>query len=178
MNNEQINSNKKDRYLDILSSIKTDTDAVQFSSSLNKLAFSLYETRESINQKISRFLSNEQKDKIILYCKEHGINIDDLISFQKFISELDAAVKNLPKITLFLAYDPRDESVSIISDWFILNLKQKILLNIEVDKKIIGGAVIVYKGIYKNYSLKNKLDRMLSENKLNFNYLQTGEVNE
>lgn len=175
MNNESKTSNR-DIYLDILSDIKTVSDLSLFLSSINDLASSLYELKGGTNEKISKYLSNQQKDKIIAYCRDNQINIEDPISLQKFLFSLSDELKTVPQITLYLVSEPKDKVINQISEWIYLNLNKKILLNIQIDRKIIGGAVIVYKGIYKDYSLNEKLDQMLSEGKLNLNNLLSGEV--
>jgi len=86
------------------------------------------------------------------------IDIKDTLQFQNFLKELQQRVENIPVIMLHFAFNPKEEILRSVLNWFLENLKKEVVLDIEVDQNLIGGAVVVYNGIYKDYSLRKKFE--------------------
>lgn len=150
--------NNPELFLEITGTIFTTTQANNFVTQLDDVINSLFVTRENIEKKLDKILPFEKKERISILCQKNNIDINDLNLMQKFLSNLKDHIKKLPIINLQIAYDAAEKNIIDISSWFTLNLKQKILINVTINKKLIGGAIIGYNGIYKDYSLKKRLD--------------------
>ncbi|OGD96078.1 hypothetical protein A3F02_03205 [Candidatus Curtissbacteria bacterium RIFCSPHIGHO2_12_FULL_38_9b] len=58
----------------------------------------------------------------------------------------------IPKIELILAFEPSAEFLGKIKRWFWENFKKRVVFEIIIKPEIIGGAIIEYNGIYRDFS--------------------------
>jgi F0F1-type ATP synthase delta subunit len=72
---------------------------------------------------------------------------------EKLLKETDSS--NLVEITV--AVEPTGDMKKAISGWFILNYDNKPVFELRHDPSIIGGALISYKGEFRDYSIRKKL---------------------
>lgn len=71
---------------------------------------------------------------------------------------LEQTIDKISPLTLYLSFEPNKEIVSAISAWLRQNLSQKPILEIKFDPGLIGGCALVKDGIYKDYSLKARIE--------------------
>ena len=60
-------------------------------------------------------------------------------------------------LELTIAFQPNEETINLFSDWVKKNVEKDLLLDLHFDKGIVGGAVIISEGAYKDYSVRKKL---------------------
>ena len=77
-----------------------------------------------------------------------------------FFEEFKNFLFKIPNVKLEIAFEPSKIFVSKIENWFKQNIKKRVILNIVVSPKIVGGAKIEYQGRWKNYSLEKKLKKL------------------
>lgn len=82
-----------------------------------------------------------------------------------FFKGLKEELKKMAIIKLTLAFEPNDSALNkfhgLVSDSF----RQPVVLEIEVDPSILGGATITSQGKYFDFSLKKKLAAFLEKEK-------------
>ena len=154
----------KSSYLSyLLSLIKTKQYADEVSEKIDELKESLYNKRIDLDKKMSELFSYELKEKIKSYSWQEQINLNDPESFGKFLSNLRALIKNMPSVTIHIAFKPNAEIVNEVSAWFIENYGKNVQLDFIYDKSLIAGPVIVFNQISKDFSLKKRLDERYKE---------------
>ncbi len=72
--------------------------------------------------------------------------------------ELEAAIQKAPIVTIYLAFSPSAADLQPVNDWIKKELGPAMLYEINYNTQLIGGCAFSYKGIYKDFSLKNKID--------------------
>jgi hypothetical protein len=77
----------------------------------------------------------------------------------KIFEDLDQEIKKISPLIIYLSIESNYELVEQISSWLRKNLTTKTIIEIKYDPLIIGGCALVYKGIYKDYSLRSKVDQ-------------------
>lgn len=60
-------------------------------------------------------------------------------------------------IQLTLAFQPDERTIDLFSEWVKKNVGSQMLIDLQYDRTIIGGALLVAHGIYKDYSVKKDL---------------------
>lgn len=85
----------------------------------------------------------------------HQFNKDNL---PDIFTTLEQTIDKILPLTLYLSFEPNKEIVSAISAWLRQNLSQKPILEIKFDPGLIGGCALVKDGIYKDYSLKARIE--------------------
>lgn len=77
--------------------------------------------------------------------------------------ELEKYLRSLPEIKLEIAFSPENNFLEKISQWFEKELGQKIILDLTVNPKIVGGAIIEYQGNWRDFSLAKEIDKLISQ---------------
>lgn len=95
-------------------------------------------------------------DSLIKLAQEYQINLTDPIASDIFFNELREQISQLPLLTITLAHQPTLDLVKQVNDWVIANVKGFAATDFVVDKTLIGGAIIAYKGKTRDHSI-NKL---------------------
>ncbi len=101
--------------------------------------------------------------KILIKLEQKKKNKD----FQGLISFLDSLrdyLSSLSQVKLEIAFLPQEETIAKINRWFEKELKKKVVLDIRVNSRIGGGAIIEYQGKLANFSLVQEIKKIkLSE---------------
>jgi len=71
--------------------------------------------------------------------------------------KLKEKLKSLPIFSLTIGFEPTEEFKEKLVHWIKENVEKKAVLDLKIDKEILGGAIISWQGKYKNYSLSEKL---------------------
>lgn len=147
----------------IMEIVKTKEEAARFVEDLKKLADSLFNAKSDFEQALKKNIPFPKKEKLLEMLKNNNIDKNNFSQMQEFLSLLLETIEKMPVLTIKIGFEPREETIENISEWLQLKLGKNILLEAEVDKNIIAGALISYNGAYKDYSLKNKIDKKYLE---------------
>lgn len=153
----------KSSYLSyLLSLIKTKSFADEIIEKIDELKDCLYNKRIDLDKKMGELFSFELKEKIKAYSWQEQVNLNDPVSFGKFLSNLRGHIKNMPVVTIRIAFSPDEEIVQEITGWFVENYGKDVLVDIHYDKNLIGGAVVIFNQKSIDYSLQKRLEEKYS----------------
>ena len=71
---------------------------------------------------------------------------------EEYFISLNSYLSKIPKVILTIAFKPSGEFLKTLSFWFEKNLGKKVVCDIRVREEIIAGALVEYRGKYKDYS--------------------------
>lgn len=142
-------------YSEILQITKTKDDAVCLLGEIEGLRKGLYQVRdnsweETLDKKVRLEIAREIR-------KSAG---SSRASREVFLGNLTEKIKSLPQVDLTIAFEPTTEVITDIYDW----LKQNIgfsILNIEIERGIVAGALISYKGKYFDGSIRKNIEEVV-----------------
>lgn len=83
--------------------------------------------------------------------------------------ELQKQITKLQTLTLYLTFDPDTDSIRQMGEFARRTFSPLIMLDIKYDPNLIAGAALVWKGVYKDYSLRSKIDARKGEILESFN---------
>ncbi|MEK7533913.1 MAG: F0F1 ATP synthase subunit delta [Patescibacteria group bacterium] len=144
----------------ILKSTKTVAQKEQLALEIDQLIASLFrqETNafdnalKSIRLEVSQIIIDEFLNK-----ESQSVN-KEMVKY--FLTELKKRLQKLRIIKLSLAFSPSNYSIDRIYDWIAKNVGDEYILDIQVDKSILGGITISFEGKYIDLSLKKRLDEV------------------
>ncbi|HVF69456.1 MAG TPA: F0F1 ATP synthase subunit delta [Xanthomonadales bacterium] len=125
-----------------------------------KLNGELFKESFTLDGFLTTETSFELTHAILNLLEENKINKSDRDGLQSFFTQIQEQISTLPVIHLMLAFYPKDKTIRAIHDWFYDNYKKTVLLDITVDRTLIGGSVVSFKGRANDYSLKNRIEQM------------------
>lgn len=78
-------------------------------------------------------------------------------SFHLGLEELEKQLTDLKAVSLYLPFELPEVEVERLGIWFKKSLGNSSLFEVIFDPSLIGGAALSVNGIYKDYSLKQKI---------------------
>lgn len=82
---------------------------------------------------------------------------------KQLLEAILSEVKNLKKIKITLASPPDKVVIQNLGEWLNNNNLENFIFDITLDKKILGGAIVIgQRGEYKDFSLDKNIDDYLN----------------
>ncbi len=149
-------------YSDLLSHIKTVDQARELTSEIDVLLDSLFKTENNAFDKALNSVSvvTSQMLKSALGGLKDNINLGDKTKIQEYLIGIKEEIQKFKTLKLSLAFEPSEHTIDNLFAWVIQNLGSYVILDIDVDKKILGGAIIEYEGRYEDLSLKKRVEEV------------------
>jgi F0F1-type ATP synthase delta subunit len=156
---------KLEKYKGLIELTKTTEDLVDLGDEIDSLMHSLYHVdlykfEDALSQFVRLRIAREIRKLIQL----HSLNTKDEI--KEFFSDAYRAICRLPILRLTLAFEPSESIINTISHWARTNLEEGVLLDLSMDRSVLGGAVIVYRGKFYDYSISKKLKEIFDRGDL------------
>lgn len=84
------------------------------------------------------------------------------------LAKLEVELKKIRVLTVYVPFEMPDEEVRILGGWLRKNIDPGIIFETRIDPDLIGGTALSWKGIYKDYSLRQTLSEKRNEVLENF----------
>lgn len=139
------------------SHIKTTEDVTFFLSFLEKLNTELFKKDRTLAQILEQEISYQNGLTLKKIAASHNVNLAHAAEVVNFLTKLTEAVNALPVMHLTLAFPPKEGLITTISQWFMVNMREYVILEITVDRSLLAGAVVSFNGKRKDFSLKQQL---------------------
>lgn len=97
---------------------------------------------------------------ILSRVEEQGVS--DLEGKREVAQEIKSYLENLPQVKISLAFPPQGEFVKRIALDLGQTLEQKVILNVVVREELVAGAIIEYKGLVRDYTIRSSLKQALA----------------
>jgi len=117
----------------------------------------IMESIDSMHSDITKKVFNSENEK-----KENVNGVEDLV--ETFI-RIKEWLKKLEVVNVTLVFRPSVKFIKKIHNWFIENVDSQVILSFKIDSLIGGGLVVIYKGLYLDLSLENRLSDYFTSNK-------------
>jgi len=77
------------------------------------------------------------------------------------LNTLQKQVSSLQVLSLTIAFEPNQQTLTSLSEWFMVNMKKQMLFDITVDHTVIAGATLSYNGKFSDFSIRPTFNRIL-----------------
>jgi hypothetical protein len=149
--------------IDFSDFFKTNIGAVDFITRLSIISEEIYKTDFNLEKALAEQFGVQKKDKFNALLRDSKIPIGSNSALKDFISKIQEEISSLPVVSLTIAFEPEDETLKSLFDWFPLNINKRVLLDIKVDRNIIAGAYVGCNGKCLDFSIKPIFDQIYSE---------------
>lgn len=149
--------------MDLSGFFHTKQQASDFSARLADISEEIYKTDFNLEKILIDKLSLEKKEKFIILMRDNNINHASQSGLKDFLDKLQEKISQLPLLSITLAFEPKEETLNLISEWFLLNLKKQFVFDINVNLDLIAGIIINFNGKFKDYSIKSRFDKIISD---------------
>jgi|GEM_PF-1227657 len=100
------------------------------------------------------------------WAEKNGYVTSELEAQKDFFNQLKKFAQGLPLCKLVLAFSPKPDFLSKISDWVNKEAGKRIILDIYTDENILAGAIIEFEGNYRDLSFGGQLSEVISKRSL------------
>jgi len=147
------------KYKGLIELIKTTEDVVVLDEEMDMLLQSLYHVDLiKFEDTLSKFIRVRVATEIKKILQAGAIVKNEEV--KRVLSDAYRTICALPILRLTLAFEPSEAVINGFSYWSRNNLKPGILLDLSLDRNLVGGAVIAYEGKFYDYSLRNKVKQI------------------
>ena len=108
-------------------------------------------------QALSRLSKEQNREEEKAFVKKTG-KIKD-VDIGKIIDEAQKEIGKVETLVIYCAFELPDETVEDLGRKARGMFQKDIFIEIKVDPDLIGGAALVWKGQYKDYSLRAKFEQ-------------------
>ena len=147
-------------YYDLITSLKTTQEVESFVSEIDTLMFEFYNTKGLLIHKALDSISFGTVGKIMQAFLKNNLDINNKDTFVSFFQTLKILIKKLKVIKLVLAFDPTRITIEKIHNFVKENIGMGYILDIEVYHDVLGGAIVIFNGKYKDFTLKKNLEEI------------------
>lgn len=148
--------------LDFTDFFRTKAEALDFQSRLAVITECIYKSDFNLETILGQQLGLRKKERFLNYLNENKITSDEKV-LREFLENLQKKISSLTVASMKIAFEPDERIIGSISEWFLINLKKQVLLEIIIDKSLIGGVDISYSGEFRNYSIREDFEKILNE---------------
>lgn len=149
-------------YNDLLRHIKTVEQARNLSSEIDLLIESLFKTPDGFEEALNSISAiNAAGLREVFVKNQIDANVPRI---KEYLVVLKEGIRKLKNIKFTIAFEPKESTIDSLFAWVSQNLKVGLILDVNVDKTILGGAIIEYEGKYEDLSLRKRMEEMF-ENK-------------
>ena len=141
---------------DVLHDILTGDDRAAMLEGLDALSRLSFQTHIDIKKSIFEIFTYTQATQFCAYFASKNIDFANPHSVAAEIEVIRKALAACETVILHIAFKPKLSILARIVEAIETALGQKVLLDIHVNPSLIAGAVIEYKGLYRDYSFIKK----------------------
>lgn len=154
--------NPTDSYTEIISALaRTRSEANILLGELDVLLRSLYKTgQDNFDATLAGRVRARTANAISLAVV--GANTEVVLK------NLKNKIEALNYLGLTIAFDPNLETIGRLYLWVKQNLGDGVAIDLKIEKSILGGAIIEYKGKIRSFTILTAVDNYFLNNNANF----------
>lgn len=153
------------KHKELIELVQTTDDVVKLDEEIDLLSQSLYHIEKNMFEdtlkKMVRIRIAEAIRKLILQ-----YDISKKEDIKTLLLNAYKTICVMPVLQLTLAFEPSEAIIGDISRWARKSLAPGILLDLSLDRSILGGVAVVYKGRFYDLTLRKKLQSIFDKGEL------------
>jgi len=150
-------------YSEILETLRTLEDLELLESEIDTLLSSFYEEK---GQGYENALKTEVRAWVADLIRR--LQPASGISKEEYLKNLQVELKKLKVLQITISFEPTEGNIERIHNWILNNAGRNLILEVNRNPNIVGGAIVVYEGEYRDYSLRKKFLDVFSKHKDEF----------
>ncbi len=151
-------------FKDIIESINTNDDKRRLLQIVDTLSGKIFRGEE-FEKELKDKTDNPEYSTLVASFEKNKIDVKNKDKAENFLSSLKKTLNELKSVNIILAIPANDRIISLLKTWAHENIGDRVIFDILVDERIIGGAIIIYAGQYIDMSLSSKMDEIFATKK-------------
>ncbi len=147
--------------IDFSDFFSTKAEANVFQSGLTTVADKIFQNDFHIEKALTEQFGINISDRLLAVMRENNINTQSRENVKTFLTGMQESIAKLPVLTLTIAFEPQENTLKSLSEWFLINMKKQVVFDFSVDHKVIAGATLTYNGKFFDFTVKPVFERIL-----------------
>ncbi len=80
-------------------------------------------------------------------------------NFSQLFQELEIRINHLSPLIIYFAFEPNIVELNNVGSWLRKNYGPQFIFDHKLDPSLIAGCALVWKGVYRDYSLRSKIEQ-------------------
>jgi F0F1-type ATP synthase delta subunit len=139
----------------------TKAEANDFFSRLTVVTDKIFQTDFNLHKALSDQFGINKSDKLVALLRENNVSVESQEQVKTFLQKLQERIMSLPVLSLTIAFEPQEQTLKSLSEWFLINLKKQVVFDIKVDYKLVAGAAINFNGKFFAFSIRPLVEKTL-----------------
>jgi len=148
--------------MDLSIFFKTKTQADDFKNRVAKISEMSYQTNFNLENVLMEQFGLEKKDRFLTLIRDNKIDTTSASHIKAFMDKIQTEIAAIPLVPITVAFEPKEQTLKALCDWFEFNVKKQVIFDISVDKKMIGGANITFNGKFLDLSIKARFQQIVT----------------
>jgi len=147
--------------LDLSDLFTTRAEANIFLARIAAISEMFFKTDFNLEKALVEQFGVNKGDRFLAILRENNINVSSTPAVKNFFQTLSQKISSMPVIALTVAFEPQEQTLKAISEWFVINMQQQMLFDINVDRKLVAGASVTYNGKFFDFSIRQTFERII-----------------
>lgn len=151
-------------YEPIYINIRTTSERGTIYAAIETILEALYKKEGDID----KLIETEMPSAIVRPLKQALMQLPDKSAktIQTYLDDLGKQLKLLRTLSLEIAYDPTEETIAVLTTWVRESLGNDIIMELSIDRGLLGGARISCEGRYKEINLATFIEHKMREQEI------------
>jgi F0F1-type ATP synthase delta subunit len=147
--------------IDLSEFMTTKAEANDFLERITTVTEKVFQTNFNFQNALKEQFGVTKSDRFLSLLLNNNINAESLPAVKDFLHKLQEQVTQLPVLSITIAFEPSQQTLAALSEWFLVNMKKQMLFDITVDKRLVAGAIINYHGKHRDFSVRPVFKQIL-----------------
>lgn len=144
---------------DVWEQIRTKSELQEAITQIQLLKDGLYQRPGEFTKILENTVSSRFAE--IIRRELHGQELNaDNDNLKNLLREMENNLRQFKTLKLIIAKELSDSIIGQLHDWIYQNFGKDIVLDLEIDPSVIGGAKIYFQGKYGDFTLDKKLSEI------------------
>lgn len=153
----------KKNFEEFVKKIRTKEELISLLEEILKIKPIIFKNKEGLaSKKVKGAVSEKLKELIENLEKEGEFSRKNLREQSALLENLEKELESLPKIKLEIAFAPSENFLDRISQFIKKELGQRTILDLTINPNIVGGAIIEYRGNWRDFSVAKRIDELMN----------------
>lgn len=146
---------------DILREIRTKEEAELLKEELENLISGIYEKQRDFLLLMQDTLRAKTYELL-------GPRLTQIEDKEAFLRGLISKLEEIPRVTLILAFEPSLSAIKKFHSFVSEACKKTVFLDIGLESRIIGGAILIYEGKFRDFSFRRIFEQEFEKSREEF----------
>src|SRR5579872_6648387 len=113
--------------LDLTQFFSTPIQAGDFRTRLSVIVEKMYQTDFNFEMALLEEFGINKRDEFLIFLRNNKVDVESSTVLKEFLQKILEKINTIPVLSLTLAFEPQEQTLTALSSWFLTNLNRQVL---------------------------------------------------